>query len=41
MDCPSCGEPDMIFYPGGTDPDDDYPEPDVYGCPDCGYEEVA
>lgn len=32
-DCPKCGEPGMIFYPA-EGPD----EPDVFSCPDCGYE---
>lgn len=40
MDCPECGEPEMIFYPGERYPEDDYQEPDAYECTECGYMEV-
>lgn len=42
MDCPQCGEPDMISYPGEEWEEDGevYAEPDAYGCPECGHMEV-
>lgn len=40
MDCPNCGEPDMLYYPGEWDEESDYQEPDAYECPDCGNMEV-
>lgn len=42
MDCPSCGEPDMIFHPGEAWEEDGevYCEPDAYECPECGHMEV-
>lgn len=40
MHCPECGEPEMIFYPGEYDPEEDYREPDVRECWECGYVEV-
>lgn len=41
MDCPVCGEPDMIFWEGEEDPEPDgYDEPDMYECPECGHTEV-
>lgn len=35
QDCPNCGEPDMLFFPG-----DEPGEPDVFQCPDCLHEIV-
>lgn len=36
--CPHCEEP-MEYYPG-EEADENYPkEPNVYSCPDCGWEE--
>lgn len=35
MDCPNCGEPEMLHYAGGDG------EPDVLNCPECGHEELA
>lgn len=40
MHCPVCGEPDMLFWEGETDPEGEYDEPDMYECPDCGNTEV-
>lgn len=42
MDCPQCGEEDMIFYPGEEWVEDGsvVQEPDAYECPDCGHMEV-
>lgn len=47
MDCPQCGEPDMIFFGGeryencGDDQCDCIEkEPDAYMCPECGHMEV-
>lgn len=41
MECPTCGEPDMIFY-RGEPADDEYPaEPDMWSCPECGCELVT
>lgn len=31
-ECPWCGEPDPIYYPG------EHGEPDIYDCPECGHE---
>ncbi|AHL18519.1 hypothetical protein ISF9_049 [Microbacterium phage vB_MoxS-ISF9] len=39
-ECPECGEPEMIFYRGEWFKEDDYREPDAYGCAECGYTEV-
>ena len=41
MDCPQCGEEDMIFYAGEHVDESDYHEPDAYGCPECGHMEVV
>lgn len=47
MDCPNCGAPDMLLYPGETyDVELDgaatpYTEPDMYSCPDCGHDVVG
>ncbi|UVG34070.1 hypothetical protein SEA_DEJAVU_15 [Microbacterium Phage DejaVu] len=40
MDCPVCGEPDMIFYAGQWYEDDNYREPDMYECTECGHAEL-
>ncbi|QDH48021.1 hypothetical protein SEA_ROMAN_14 [Microbacterium phage Roman] len=42
MDCPVCGEPDMIFYEGDYWYEDGIreQEPDAYSCPECGHMEV-
>lgn len=42
MDCPSCGEPEMLFYEGDewVEEDDLVKEPDAYECPECGHMEV-
>lgn len=39
MDCPICGEPDMMFLEG-IEYEDGYVEPDAFECPDCGHMEV-
>lgn len=47
MDCPECGAPEMIFYPGEEYEEGDeegseiYQEPDAYECVDCGHFEVV
>jgi ssDNA-binding Zn-finger/Zn-ribbon topoisomerase 1 len=33
VDCPACGEPEMIEYMGEDD------EPDIKQCPECGHTE--
>lgn len=41
MDCPNCGEPDMIFYRGEPADDEYFVEPDMWSCPECGCELVT
>jgi predicted RNA-binding Zn-ribbon protein involved in translation (DUF1610 family) len=40
MNCPNCGAEDMIFSAGETY-EDGYVEPDMYSCPDCGYDVIV
>lgn len=40
MGCPECGEREMALYAGEYYPEDDYQEPDVYECVECGHTEV-
>lgn len=39
-DCPVCGAPDMVFWPGAFYENDGCQEPDAWECPDCGNLEV-
>jgi predicted RNA-binding Zn-ribbon protein involved in translation (DUF1610 family) len=39
MNCPKCGAEDMILHPGESY--DDYIEPDMYSCPDCGHDVIV
>lgn len=43
MDCPDCGEPEMLFYEGDEWYEDGIreSEPDAYSCPECGYTEES
>lgn len=42
MDCPECGEPDMLFYRGDDYEENGsvYTEPDTFECTECGHAEV-